>query len=217
LIFFWINYLRFPVYLWPALRLSRQKKTGQAIQKVDEILRARPESWAAQRLRYDLDLANMQFAEAERDARLMVKLKPVSSEARSLLFMALFNQGSYEDAKFACEEALKVKPRDACILYDLGICYYRLGETSRCIEIMSQVTRKSLPLNLYSLIARYYLGRSLETAGQPEAAMKAYREMHRFADDLKKHIQRTNAYPDHPEIILFRSDLLDIEQRLSKI
>jgi hypothetical protein len=69
-------------------------------------------------------------------------------------------------------------------------------------------------MNIHNLLAHYYLARSLEMTGQPQLALKIYGKMHRFSRDLKNYIQQANSYPDHPEIVLFRSDLRDIEERL---
>jgi tetratricopeptide (TPR) repeat protein len=211
----WVNYLRFPVSLWPAIRLNRQKKTSQAIQRVNVVLQTHPKSWAAYRLRHELYLKNMELVEAEHDARSMLRLKPDSPEAHLLLVLTLFTQGRYQETKQACEELLKLKPRNGTNLYNLGVSSYRLGEYPRCIETLSQVIRKSLPLNIHNLLAHYYLARSLETTGQRKLALKIYGKMHRFSNDLKKYIQQANSYPDHPEIVLFRSDLRDIEERLT--
>lgn len=211
----WVSYLRFPVNLWPAIRLSRQKKTSQAIQKLNAILEMHPEARMAYILRYNIYLNNMQLAEAERDARWMLKLRPDSTEAYHRLAVALFSQARYEETKHVCEESLKLKPRNVLALYNLGRSCYRLGDYPGCNEYLSQVIRKTLPTNLSNLLTYYYLGRSLEMTGQTDLSGRAYQKMPRFSYDLKRYIEQTNSLPDHPEIVLLRNDLLDIDRRLS--
>jgi tetratricopeptide (TPR) repeat protein len=57
--------------------------------------------------------------------------------------VVLFEKGSYDHARETFEAALALKPADPNILYNLGRCHERLGQTARAEDYYNQCLRVS--------------------------------------------------------------------------
>lgn len=214
LVIAWFNYLRYPVYFWPALHLYRQKRFSEAFQRINAWIGEHPRDWKAICLRSDLHLNHAQYAEAERDANLVIKLKPTCHEAYNQLGRSLFVQARYNEALAAYQTGCQLKPNNG-YLFNIALANYRLGNFSQAFDLLKTLARKDLSLNIHNLLKLYFLGRSLEALGQPAQAQAAFDKLPRYAFHLKRYIEEAASFSDFPENLAMRADLADIERRLN--
>jgi tetratricopeptide (TPR) repeat protein len=215
LIIIWVSYLRYPPQLWKFLWLFRRKRQAEAAQYINEYIRNHPDDWKALTLRSDFHLNHAQPAEAERDSKLVIKLKPDFHEGYNQLGRSLLIMAQYEEARQAFESAQRLKPNSGYSA-NLGIACYRLGDFSAAIEALTKATRAPLDHPFYSLAAVYFLGRSLENIGETEKAQEAFKKMKQYAGNLKSYIEQLNASPDYPETVATRANLAEIQRRLNE-
>ena len=214
LVMLWIGYLRHPPYLWRYVWLFRKKRYAEAAQNINEWIRDHPDDWKAIAMRSDFHLNRAQPAEAERDSKMVIKIKPDFHEGYNQLGRSLLIMAQYEEARRAFETAQKLKPNSG-YLSNIGIACYRLGDFPAAIEALTLATRKPLDHPFYSLAANYFLGRSLENMGEMKKAQEVFKNMKQYARDLKSYIEQANAAPDYPEQVATRADLAEIQQRLN--
>lgn len=165
-------------------------------------------------MRSDFHLNRAQPAEAERDSKMVIKIKPGFHEGYNQLGRSLLVMAQYEEARQAFETAQKLKPNSG-YLSNLGIACYRLGDFPAAIKALTLATRQPLDHPFYSLAANYFLGRSLENMGETEKAQEVFKNMKQYAGDLKSYIEQLNAAPDYPETVATRADMADIQKRLN--
>jgi tetratricopeptide (TPR) repeat protein len=214
LVMIWISYLRHPPYLWRYVWLFRKKRYAEAAQNINEWIRDHPDDWKAIAMRSDFHLNRAQPAEAERDSKMVIKIKPDFHEGYNQLGRSLLIMAQYEEARRAFETAQKLKPNSG-YLSNLGITCYRLGDFPAAIEALTRATRTPLDHPFYSLVANYFLGRSLENMGETKKAQAAFKNMKQYASNLKSYIEQANTAPDYPEQVATRADLAEIQQRLT--
>jgi len=214
LIMIWVSYLRHPIYLWRYIWLFRKKRYAEAAQNINEWIRNHPNDWKAIGMRSDFHMNRAQPAEMERDSKMVIKLKPDFHEGYNQLGRSLLIMAQYEEARHAFETAQKLKPNSG-YLSNIGIACYRLGDFPAAIEALTQATRSPLDYPFYSLVANYFLGKSLENTGEAKKAQEAFKNMKQYAGDLKSYIAQINAAPDYPETVATRADLAEIQQRLN--
>jgi tetratricopeptide (TPR) repeat protein len=214
LVLIWVSYLRHPPYLWRYVWLFRKKRYAEAAQIINEWIRDHPNDWKAIAMRSDFHLNRAQPAEAERDSKMVIKIKLDFHEGYNQLGRSLLIMAQYEEARRAFETAQKLKPNSG-YLSNIGLTCYRLGDFPAAIEALTQATRSPLDHPLYSLVANYFLGKSLENMGETKKAQEAFKNMKQYASDLKSYIKQANAAPDYPEQVATRADLADIQQRLN--
>lgn len=215
LIVAWLNYLRFPARFWKVIQLTRQNQPVKALGLLSEMIQSHPDDWRAHQMRSNLYLNQFQFVNAERDARLILKLKPTpQGEDHVHLAEVLHSQAQYADAVQSLRTALQMKS-DRSFWYQLGVEYYRLGQYEEAIQALLEATRFPLPLMMANLLANYYLGCSYENLGNPNGAKKYFREMRKHGQPLQQAMAAVNGIPDYPEAIKLRTDYVDIEKRLA--
>jgi tetratricopeptide (TPR) repeat protein len=206
------SWSQLPSHLRPVLKEFQAGNVAQALLLVNQSIQAYPETWQAYQLRSVIHYSRLQVAEAERDARTALKLKPDSFYNHNALGQALLIQGRYIEAKEAFSEALRLAPKQA-MNHNLGIACYRSGEYATAVEALAKATQTELPAS-QKLWVYYLLGRSFEALGQQDRAEQTYQAMQRYRDGFEKLVDSVRDKPDYPDIALVRADIADIERRL---
>lgn len=209
----WFIYLRHPPKLWKFIWLVQKKKPAEAAQYINEWIRSHPHDWRMFLVRSEFHLNRAQIAEAERDARMAVKLKPEYHESHNQVGRCMLITGQYEEARAAFESAQKLKSNNQ-YLANLGAACYTLGDYPAAVAALTQATRQPLDHPLYTMGAYYYLGCSLEKIGEQKKAQEAFTAMKEHAADIDQYIAQINAAPDFPGTVATRADFLDIKCRL---
>jgi tetratricopeptide (TPR) repeat protein len=210
----WFIYLRHPLKLWKFIWLVQKKKQTEAAQYINEWIRSHPHDWRMFLVRSEFHLNRAQVAEAERDARMAVKLKPDYHESHNQVGRCLLITGQYEEARAAFESAQKLKSNNQ-YLANLGATCYTLGDYPAAVEALTQATRQPLDHPLYTMGAYYYLGCSLENIGEHKKAQEAFTAMKQYAADIDQYIAQFNAAPDFPGTVATRAHFMDIKRRLN--
>ncbi len=213
LVIIWVNYLRHPPHLWKFVWLFRRKRQPEAAQYINEWIKSHPDDWKALIMRSDFHLNRGQIAEAERDSRMAIKLKPDYHEGYNQIGRSLMIMAQYAEAKQAFETAQRLKPNSG-YLANLGITCYRLGDFPAAVEALTRANRIHLDHQFYNLTAYYFLGRSLQNIGEQKKAQDAFKKMKLYGKDIKLYIEQNNAAPDYPETVTTRADLAEIQQLL---
>ena len=208
----WFSYLRLPIRFWGLVSFGK-KDLAATSQKLNAIIGAHPDDWQAYRLRADISLNRLHLADAERDARTVVRLRPASHEALYELGRILSVQSRYAEAKQALEAAHKLTPRGP-YCYSLGVACYRLAEYDQATELLQRALKKGMPLNLNNMLGYYYLGRSLEALGRGEEARGAYQKMKPYSGQIERYSKSLVDIPDYAEAVTVRAELADIARRL---
>jgi tetratricopeptide (TPR) repeat protein len=203
-----------PSHLRPVFKALQAGNSEQALLLVNQSIKAHPDAWQAYQLRSVIHYSRLQIAEAERDARIALKLKPDSFYNHNALGQALLIQGRYAEAKAACVEAVRLAPAQDVNHFNLGIACYRLGEFTPAIEALAKGAQSRLP-SAQKLWAHYLLARSLEVTGQNERAAQTYQAMKQYQDGLARLAESLRDKPDYPDIALARADIADLERRLA--
>lgn len=211
----WINILRFPPRFWNIVRLVRRDSTVKALQQLGSWIQTHPNDWQAFQLRAGLHFDRWQFAEAERDARIAIKLRAdPHPENFFQLCQILRLQSLYIEAKQALSTAIALKS-DPAYYFELGILCYRLEQYSEAIEALQKATRSVLPFAMSNLLAHYYLAKSFEITGNSEQASKHYRNLPKHSYTLEQYREVSDQLPDYQEVLRTRADYEDIHLRLS--
>ena len=118
----------------------------------------------------------------------------------------LFQRGAYADARDSFQAALAVKPADADLMYNLGQCYDRLGQTARAQQFYEQCLT-AVPTHIE---CRHALTVMLWNNGQQEEATR------RVEDWLRREPNRAAAYAEHAYLYRRAGDLPRAQSRLQQ-
>jgi len=187
-----------------------------ALEMVDKSVAARPDFWESYQLRAMIHLAMLQLGYAERDARQAVLIRPDADAAHNTLGHVYLAQERFDMAEEAYGRALDLSPGYALYLYHLGLAEFRQGKYADAAESFVAATQGTLPTGEYDLQARYYLARSWEETGEPEAAAQAEAQLAKFAYALEPLQESIAAQPDYPHVELVRADMTDLAARTAR-
>ena len=185
-----------------------------ALDLVDKAIFARPNFWESYQLRSLIYLSDMQFAQAERDARKALDLRPDAHPVYNTLGQIYLTTSQYDRAVEAYRNAIKLAPKHALYHYYEGLALYRLGDVHESAEALAASTRLGLPDVSFELRAYYYLGVVLERNGETEKAEEVLAEMATFKPGLEMFKAELKGQRDFPELGPMRADVRDIQRRL---
>jgi tetratricopeptide (TPR) repeat protein len=179
-------------------------------------VQARPNSTRAFLNRSRIYEYRRDWPEAEQDARTAISLKPNSPDGCFALGITFAQQARYAEARLAYAKALQRMPQSVAIHFNLGYACFRIRQYDEAIEYFSQALHgKKLPSQQISLLAHYYLARSLEAVGKGAEAQESYAAMRRFRKGLKKWIRPLPADVQRSAETEWVADYADIERRLA--
>jgi tetratricopeptide (TPR) repeat protein len=205
-----------PVSYQVALRYFSQGRMDEALEMINKAVAARPDFWESQQLRALINLTNLDFARAEKDARAAIALKPNAHPVYNTLGQVYLAQEQFGRAAEIYEQALDLDPDNAIYHYHLGLSLYRQGLYEAAVEPLHTAVRRTLPLPEYDLLAYYYLGACLEQTGRPQAAQEAYDNMSNFKHGLDYLKDQYEKQPDYPHLPDMKADLAAVEIRLAQ-
>ena len=197
------------------LNQLKQDNPAQALQLANDLVYTRPQNWLAYHLRSITLLALFRLSDAEKDARMAVRLNPKAHFSYGSLGAILLEQGRYEESKQAFGEALQLGDDFVINHYNLGFVCHRLQEHEASIQYLTTAVRKGLSTPQHMLLANYFLGRSSEALGQSSQAIKFYKAMARYVKGLDQLVNVNNP-PGFPEVLALKADVANIERILSQ-
>jgi protein O-GlcNAc transferase len=125
-----------------------------------------------------------QSAEAERQARELLRQAPEDGAAWRTLGYALLGRGNYMEAERALRKALELAPRDAVTLEHLGWLYQRAGRLGEAVASL----KASLEINQNRVRARVILANVLLALDKPRRAAAHYeRALAQQPDHFRAH------------------------------
>ncbi len=210
-----LRFFQTPLSFRAANGRFRRSDLEGALELVDKSIATRPDFWESYQLRAMIDLANMHFVHAERDAQQAIAINPQAHPVYNTLGHIYLAQERFPEAEDAYGRALDLAPGYVLYLYHLGLSEFRQGKYRDAAESFAASTQGSLPTAEYDLQARYYLARSLREIGEAEKAAEAEAQMAEFAyglEPLKRSIARQ---PNYPHLEQIHADIEDISNLLA--
>jgi tetratricopeptide (TPR) repeat protein len=203
-----------PISYRVALRHFGQGRMDKAMAMINKAIEARPDFWESWQLRALIHLTNLDFEWAEKDARAAIGLKPNAHPAYNTLGQLYLAQEQFEQAAEIYDQALNLDPDNAIYHYHLGLSCYRQQQFAAAVTALHTAVQRTLPLPEYDLLAHYYLGQSLEQAGQPAAAQIVYEQMAKFKDSLDYLHPQIEQLPPYPHRSQLRADVAALAQMI---
>jgi len=152
----------------PQTMFPEAKSAALKALKLDDELAEAHASLAEALLYYDWD-----WAGAEREYKLAIKLNPNYSSA--LLFYAwlLLTQGRFDEASQSLRQAQRIDPGSLTLKTVMGLPHYYRRQPERAIEHY----RQALEMDADFAQAHYYLGEALILQGRYDEAVAAFRHV----------------------------------------
>ncbi|MEP6537265.1 MAG: tetratricopeptide repeat protein [Bryobacteraceae bacterium] len=154
---------------------SRTHQYAKAIQTYRQALRSAP---ADQGLLLNLGLAYIkqeQYSDAKPLFARIVEARPANSQAQQLLATCQLYTSQVSEAVSRLETLRAAQPRDAGVLYLLGLGYYRLGEKEKAGALATELMSAGTAAQAQFLMGRaaYEGGLFDDAAGYLEKALQA--------------------------------------------
>jgi len=166
------------LFMWWDPSRANLEAAQTASRKALELAPGMAEAHAARGLALTL---SEEYEEAERELLTAIRLDPKSFEARYFYARASFQQGHYEEAAAAFEQASALRPEDYQSPTLLAMTYSALGREAACLQLYlkaAQIIERHVELNPNDARAYYlgsvslaYLGRSQQSQEWAERAI----------------------------------------------
>jgi cytochrome c-type biogenesis protein CcmH/NrfG len=121
--------------------LSRQRRSGEAVALLEEIVQAHPENGEAWLLLGQILVRQRHSAQAERALEQAVRVDPNSVEAWFQLGVARVFQHNPRGAMDAFSEVVRLKPDHTLGHFNLGLCRKQLGDRAGAAGALRQALR----------------------------------------------------------------------------
>jgi tetratricopeptide (TPR) repeat protein len=196
---------------------TRQFQNGNieaALDLINRSINARPDFWQSYQLRALIYLSKLDFIRAEKDAQAAIARNPKAHPAYNTLGQVYLAQARFSEAADVYAQVLQLAPDYALYYFHLGLAQYRLGQYDTAAQTMAAATQGTMPIPEYDLQTYYYLGSSLEKAGEQELAAEAFSEMARFREGFWPLQRQIEALPDYPHAAQLREDLAEMGEKL---
>jgi tetratricopeptide (TPR) repeat protein len=162
-----------------ALVLDAQGSTSQAVERLRETVRIRPNFAVAHIELGELLARQGQNEQAARELRTALTLKPDSADTHLRLGSVLGAMGRNDDAVSEFSQGVRLAPDNADGHYDLGIAFAQGGKLEAAVHEFSAVVR----LRPDDFEARYNLGLALVRLGRVGEAITQLSEAVRIRPD----------------------------------
>jgi tetratricopeptide (TPR) repeat protein len=196
---------------------ARQFQNGHseaALDLINRSINARPDFWQSYQLRALIYLSKLDFIRAEKDSQAAIERNPKAHPAYNTLGQVYLAQARFAEVAQVYTQVLELAPDYALYYFHLGLAQYRQEQFEAAAQTMASATQGTMPMPEYDLQTYYYLGSSLEKAGEITLAAEAFREMGKFAEGLWPLQRQIEALPDYPHAAQLREDLAEIKRRL---
>jgi tetratricopeptide (TPR) repeat protein len=151
-------------------------KWEDAANVLEEAAKGQPNSFTVAYM-HALALENARHSkEAETEARRALTINQGSSDARTLLGIALMSQARYAAAMAELSQAAASQPASFDTQFYLGRARYALNDTAGSAQALGEAVK----LRPEDADARFFLGTVLEVSGDKDGAIQQYRELQRL-------------------------------------
>lgn len=209
----WFLVLKYPPQYRAASKAFRAGRYVEASQLLGLAIKTQPNSWESYHLLAVVHSFLHEPVEGERDARKAIELQPDNHNCYTALGAALLAQQKYGQARAAYRKALDLAPQYPINHYNLGLACYYLADFPAAIPYFRFALRNSLP-DEFRMLGSYYLGSSLQHAGDPVAAQAAYKQLRKYRSAYEKVSARLLDAPDYPTVKINRRELEEIKTYL---
>ncbi len=155
-----------------AIRHMRRGEYQQAIQIMDALIQAEPDSSEHHRFRANLYRLDGDLNRAKQDCEWIVRHNPESSYAYMGLAEIVMQQGDYDRAQEYMQAALERDAGNWMITYNLGLIEDRRGDAVAAVKYLETTFSSGIPHSHYKLLARLWLARNYHRLGHDEDASK---------------------------------------------
>ncbi len=207
----WLLVWRYPSQLRAAAKALQSGEYMQALNLLNQALQVRPSLWEAYQMRAVTYLKLSNSAEAERDARKALQLKPDQHVNVSTLGNVLSAQGKFAEAEELYTRALELAPQVALNYYNKGAARYRRGDFPAAVRYLQIAADKGLRGDAL-LLGNYYLAQSLSKTGNADRAQRYYDAMKKHRAIYDKLAKEAADAPDYPGVIAMRAEYEDMRR-----
>lgn len=212
-----LRFLLLPPHLHRAVRNYQRGDLEQALTLAQRSIHARPQRWEPHYLQALAFFARGDLTEAEQSARNALRLNSENDPGHLVLGQVLFAQKRFAQAREAFEEAVRLNGREGLNRYHLGATLFRVGQFELAIPHLELALRLGIDQDQLTLLAHYYLGRSLQEIGRHEDAEQTFEGLQEQTEAFKALKQDLQDAPSFPAQELLKEDARDIERRLTNV
>ncbi|GAB4571899.1 MAG: hypothetical protein Kow0077_09810 [Anaerolineae bacterium] len=169
-----------------AIRHLRKGEYDQAIQIINQLVKAEPEDTRHYRFRADLFRLKGKPQQAIRDYERIVRLEPESSVGYNGLAEIYLQLGDHAQAWEYAFEAYKRDPQQWALAYNLGMVADRLGRWEDVLAYLQEALDARPPDSRHRLLIHLWRARAAMRSGQPDLAEEAVSAMKREKAGLKE-------------------------------
>jgi hypothetical protein len=169
-----------------AVRALRRGDLEQAVEAMDQTIKAEPDNPAHYRFRAELLRLAGKLDRARRDYTRMSELEPNSPIAFNGIAEVELQAGRYVRAHEAAQKAAELAPDEWVALYNLGMIEDRLKQSHGVIEHLTRALELKVPETRHRLLVHVYRARAFARLGDEPAAQEVIAALRRSASGLEE-------------------------------
>jgi predicted Zn-dependent protease len=169
-----------------AIRHLRRSEYDEAIQIMNDLIRAEPVQSAHHRFRADLYRLKGDSKRALKDYRRIVELEPDSGVGYNGLAEVYLQQGDYDQALEYAKQAYAVEPGQWVMPYNLGMIEDRLGLAAEAAAHLEEALDATRPDARHQVLIHLWLARAYMRLGQPSRAEVECAELRHLKGGLRE-------------------------------
>jgi tetratricopeptide (TPR) repeat protein len=178
--------VRAPSAYQKAVRALRRNRLDEAVEWMDELIKAEPNEPAHYRFRAELLRVWGKLDRARRDYRRMIELDPESAVAFNGLAEVELQARRYAEAHAAAEKAAALAPDEWVAFYNLGMIEDRLGRSEDAIRHLTQASAMKIPDARHRLLIQVYLAKAYARIGAMDDARRSIEALKKQANGLRE-------------------------------
>lgn len=178
--------VRAPGTYQKAVRALRRNQLDEAVEWMDELIKAEPDESAHYRFRAELLRVWGKTDRARRDYRRIIELEPESAVAFNGLAEVELQARRYTEALAAAEKAAARAPDEWVAFYNLGMIEDRLGRSEDVIRHLTQANAMKVPDARHRLLIQVYLTRAYARIGAIDDAQRSIEALRKQSNGLRE-------------------------------
>jgi predicted Zn-dependent protease len=178
--------VRAPGTYQKAVRALRRNQLDEAVEWMDELIKAEPDDPAHYRFRAELLRVWGKLDRARRDYRRIIELEPESAVAFNGLAEVELQARRYTDALAAAEKAAALAPDEWVAFYNLGMIEDRLGRSEDAIRHLTQANAMKVPDARHRLLIQVYLAKAYARIGALDDAERSIEALRKQSNGLRE-------------------------------
>lgn len=178
--------VRAPGAYQKAVRALRRNQLDEAVEWMDELIKAEPDDSAHYRFRAELLRVWGKLDRARRDYRRIIELEPESAVAFNGLAEVELQARRYTEALAAAEKAVALAPDEWVAFYNLGMIEDRLGRSEDVIRHLNQANAMKVPDARHRLLIQVYLAKAYARIGAMDDARRSIEALKKQANGLRE-------------------------------